>query len=142
MAEIKKTITNSYKETINEGKKLAKSLKKGSIVGLFGELGSGKTTLIKGIVQAFCPSNEVNSPTFTYLNIYSSKIPIYHFDLYRIKNKNHFFAMGFEEYFTNDGLCLIEWAENIKDILPKDVIIIKIKHLSENKRSIEIFKQI
>jgi tRNA threonylcarbamoyladenosine biosynthesis protein TsaE len=143
MVEVKKIITDSYQGTIKVGQAFGKTLKNGSIVAFFGDLGSGKTTFIKGIVKGLDINKKinVNSPTFIYLNIYNVKCPIYHFDLYRIKNKNHFFAMGFEEYFLSDGICLIEWAENIKDILPPNTTIIKMKHLSKNKRSILILKQ-
>lgn len=125
------------------GMEFAKTLKKGSIVAFFGDLAAGKTTFIKGIVKGLDKKKKikVNSPTFIYLNIYNLKSPIYHFDLYRIKNKNHFYAMGFEEYLLSEKICLIEWAENIKEILPSNTIIIKMKHLSENKRSISINKR-
>ncbi|MFA6118326.1 MAG: tRNA (adenosine(37)-N6)-threonylcarbamoyltransferase complex ATPase subunit type 1 TsaE [Parachlamydiales bacterium] len=143
MAKIKKIITNSFIETINIGIELGKKLPKGSVIAFFGSLGAGKTTLTKGIVEGVTSSKniEVISPTFTYLNIYNPKHPIYHFDLYRIKNKNHFYAMGFEEYFSSEGICLIEWAENIKEILPKNTIIIKLKHICENQREISIINQ-
>lgn len=137
MAEIK-FITKSPKETIKVGESISKKLKKGSIIAFFGDLGAGKTTIIKGIVSNFSSKSKdlVNSPTFVYLNIYDLKLPIYHFDLYRIKNKNHFYAMGFEEYFNQDGICLIEWAENIKDILPQNTIFLEMKYLTSLKREI------
>jgi len=140
MAEIKKIITASSEETIKLGRDISQNLKKGSTVAFLGDLGSGKTTLIKGIVKALSEKKDinVNSPTFVYLNIYDVKIPVYHFDLYRIKNKNEFYLHGFEEYFSASGICLIEWSENISDILPKDTIFIKITHESENERMIKI----
>jgi len=140
MAKIKKNISNSFQDTMQFAKNFANSLKKESIIALFGDLGAGKTTFIKGFVEAFDKEKKinVNSPTFIYLNIYNLKVPIFHFDLYRIKNKNHFYAMGFEEYLFADGICLIEWAENIKEILPSETIIVKIKHLKETQREILI----
>lgn len=140
MAKIKKIITTSFEETMQFAANFAKDLPKGTIVAFFGDLGSGKTTFIKGFVKSLAKNKKVNvnSPTFIYLNIYNLDFPIYHFDLYRIKNKNHFYAMGFEEYLSSDGICLIEWAENIKEILPKNSIIIKMKHLKENQREISI----
>ncbi|NGX34443.1 MAG: tRNA threonylcarbamoyladenosine biosynthesis protein TsaE [Candidatus Anoxychlamydiales bacterium] len=140
MAKIKKIVSNSTKETIQFAKDLSKHLKKGSIVAFLGDLGSGKTTFIKGIVKALSETKNINvtSPTFVYLNIYGVKIPIYHFDLYRIKDKDHFYEMGFEEYFSSSGICLIEWSENILDILPKDTIFIKMTHITEQTREIEI----
>jgi len=142
MAKIDKIITNSAKETMQIGINLSKKLKKGSIIAFFGDLGAGKTTLIKGIVNAFSDSEKikinVNSPTFVYLNIYEAKKTIYHFDMYRIKNKEEFYELGFEEYLSSNGICLIEWAENIIDILPKNSLIIKMDNLSEFKREIII----
>ena len=110
------------------------------IIALDSKWGEGKTTFIKGIVKALSETKNINvtSPTFVYLNIYGVKIPIYHFDLYRIKDKDHFYEMGFEEYFSSSGICLIEWSENILDILPKDTIFIKMTHLTEQTREIEI----
>ncbi|NGX32949.1 MAG: tRNA threonylcarbamoyladenosine biosynthesis protein TsaE [Candidatus Anoxychlamydiales bacterium] len=140
MAKIEKIITSSSEETIKVGMDLSKNLLKGSIVAFLGDLGSGKTTLIKGIVKALSEKKDinVNSPTFVYLNIYDVKIPVYHFDLYRIKNKNEFYSHGFEEYFSSNGICLIEWSENILDILPKNTTFIKMTHESEQVREIEI----
>lgn len=140
MAKIIKVITTSFQETQKLAANFAKNLPKGAVVAFFGDLGCGKTTFIKGLVSALAKNKKVNvnSPTFIYLNIYKVKFPIYHFDLYRIKNKNHFYAMGFEEYLSSDGICLIEWAENIKEILPPNAIIIKMKHLKENQREISI----
>ena len=139
MVKIIKFTTKSHLETQKLGSLIAGKLKPGNIIAFSGDLGAGKTTLIKGIVNSLSHKEiPVTSPTFIYLNIYNVSPPIYHFDLYRIKNQNHFFAMGFEEYFLSDGICLIEWSENIKEILPPDVIKIKIKHESENKRLISI----
>jgi tRNA threonylcarbamoyladenosine biosynthesis protein TsaE len=140
MAEI--IISKSLEETSSFGIKFAKTLSIGSIVAFFGDLGVGKTTLIKTIVKSLGPDQKTNepitvtSPTFTYLNIYDTKIRVYHFDLYRIKNINDFYSMGFHEYFSSDGICLIEWAENILEILPKNSIKIQMKHLLENEREI------
>lgn len=140
MAKIKKIITKSFEETMKFAAGFARSLSKGSVVAFFGDLGSGKTTFIKGLVRGLAKDKKiaVNSPTFIYLNIYKLKFPVYHFDLYRIKNKNHFYAMGFEEYLSSEGICLIEWAENIMEILPRNTIEIKMKHLKENQREILI----
>ncbi len=138
MATIKKIITKSAQETIQLGMNLSKTLKKGSIVAFLGDLGSGKTTLIKGIVNAYKKNINVNSPTFVYLNIYNAKNTIYHFDLYRIKDKAQFYLFGFEEYFSLNGICLIEWPDKIIDILPKDTIFIKMTHINEKMRQITI----
>ena len=140
MVKIIDITTKSSLETLQLGSAIADKLKPGNVIAFCGDLGAGKTTLIKGIVNKLSKDKNiyVTSPTFIYLNIYDISPPVYHFDLYRIKNKNHFFAMGFEEYFLSDGICLIEWSENIKEILPPDTIKIKIKHINETGRSISI----
>ena len=126
-------LSTSSQKTKLYGKNLAKNLKKGSIVCFFGDLGAGKTTLIKGLVSELNNTKEINvtSPTFTYLNIYPGKLDVYHFDLYRIKDDKQFLNMGFDEYFEKDGVCLIEWAEKITPIIPSRAVIV---HLLSTKK--------
>lgn len=132
-------VLNSLNETLSLGKMLASSLKPNSIVAFFGELGSGKTTLIKGIAKHLNFSHDdVNSPTFTYLNIYPAKYPIYHFDLYRLKTLDQFINMGFEDYFFQNGICLIEWADLVYSILPPSTIKVRLSSLSTSQRKVEI----
>jgi tRNA threonylcarbamoyl adenosine modification protein YjeE len=125
-------------DTFLYGRRLAKSLKTGSCLALLGDLGSGKTTLVKSIFQALKPSsdNEIQSPTFTYLHIHETTPPIYHFDLYRLKTEKEFLSMGFEEYFHQNGICLIEWANPILSLLPPSSLILEILHKSENTREL------
>jgi len=115
---------------------------KTKIVAFSGDLGAGKTRFIKGMLNYFSnvEENEVISPTFTYMNIYPTEPTIYHFDLYRIPNEDVFISMGFEEYFEKDGICLIEWADNISRILPKNTIRVGITILDETKRKVEIYE--
>lgn len=103
-----------------------------------GDLGAGKTTLIKGIAKGAggILEREVTSPTFSYLHIYSGKVPIYHFDLYRLRNAKEFCALGFQEYLEGDGVCCIEWAERIKDLLPPHTFHICLEHEKEERRKI------
>jgi tRNA threonylcarbamoyladenosine biosynthesis protein TsaE len=133
-------ISNSDSETRNFGRQLGKILPKNSVVCLFGDLGAGKTTLIKGIVSAVTefPEEQVNSPTFTYLNIYPGTIPVYHFDLYRLDNPEDFLHMGFEDFFSSEGICCIEWSERIHELLPKGALRVTLSHLSEDTRKIEM----
>jgi tRNA threonylcarbamoyladenosine biosynthesis protein TsaE len=128
--------TKSPEETIKLGEKIAKYLKKGDIVGFVGELGSGKTTIIKGIVKHFSNS-DVYSPSFVIVNEYQGKIPIFHFDLYRIKDFDELIDIGWEDYIDK-GIILIEWAEKIKKNLPKNIIWVKINIIGKKKRKIEI----
>jgi len=128
--------TKNSRETIKLGEKIAKNLNKGDIVAFTGELGSGKTTMIKGIVKHFSKAN-VSSPSFVIANEYSGKIPVYHFDLYRIKNFDELLNLGWNDYLDK-GIILIEWAEKIKKNLTKNIIWIKINIVEMNKRKIEI----
>ncbi|MFI5333612.1 MAG: tRNA (adenosine(37)-N6)-threonylcarbamoyltransferase complex ATPase subunit type 1 TsaE [Chlamydiales bacterium] len=127
-------ITNSPEETLAYAAKIRKNAKAGAVFSLMGELGSGKTTFVKGLVS--CHEREVSSPTFTYLHIYPGEIPIYHFDLYRLKDVTEFLAMGFDEYLHGDGICCVEWAERIESILPKHTLFFHFSHSGEERRKI------
>ena len=112
-------ISKSEQDTINFAKNYAKNLNAGDIIVLSGELGSGKTKFVQGILENFNLQDEISSPTFTIVNEYNSDtVNIYHFDVYRLEDSDEFFAIGGEEYFSK-GICLIEWGELIEDILPK-----------------------
>lgn len=128
--------SNSEKETMNIAKKLAKQLKNKDIILLTGELGAGKTKFVEGFLSYFNLESEISSPTFNIVNEYSSSsINIYHFDVYRLEDADEFYAIGGEEYFDK-GICLIEWGETLKNILPKNYIEITIKkdYFNQNKR--------
>ena len=112
-------ISKSEQDTIDFAKNYAKNLKPGDIIVLSGELGSGKTKFVQGVLENFNLQDEISSPTFTIVNEYNSnEVNIYHFDVYRLEDSDEFFAIGGEEYFSK-GICLIEWGELIEDILPK-----------------------
>lgn len=122
-------ISKCEQDTIEFASKLAKTLQKKDIVILCGELGSGKTKFVQGILKHFGLENEVSSPTFTIVNEYSNDdVNIYHFDVYRLENSDEFYAIGGEDYFEK-GICIIEWGELIEDILPKKHIKITFKKL-------------
>lgn len=128
-----KYISKSEEETINFAKKIASQLKKGDVVVLSGELGSGKTKFTEGILTYFGLENEISSPTFTIVNEYTAKdINIYHFDVYRLSDIEEFYAIGGEEYF-NKGICIIEWGEIIEEALPKDYIKINFEKDSDDE---------
>ena len=136
LKKINSWICSSADETLEVGRLIAQSLPKPIAVCFFGDLGAGKTTLIKGIASELTGIDpyEVNSPTFTYLNIYEGSETLYHFDLYRLTGTKDFLARGFDEYF--EEICCIEWAEKIEAILPKKRALIKIKYLGETERKI------
>lgn len=135
-------VTHSEEETIALGQSLGKVAKENDIYCFFGDLGAGKTTLIKGIIEATALFNrcDVFSPTFLYLNPYISQrgLSVYHFDLYRLKSVEEFLALGFEEYFFASGLTCIEWSEKIASILPEEKKIIEIKMSGPTERTIVI----
>ena len=133
-----KIITSSQKQTKGLGNKLAKKLRRGSLVALCGSLGSGKTTMIKGICQGLGVKELVRSPCFVIMTQYKGKLPIYHFDLYRLKNPDELHTIGYEEYFYGDGICLVEWAEKAEYYLPERRIDVFLKIISEAKREIKI----
>ena len=125
-------ISKSEQDTINFAKDFAKDLKKGDIIVLTGELGSGKTKFTQGVLTYFGLENEISSPTFTIVNEYiKDNINIYHFDVYRLEDIDEFYAMGGEEYFEK-GICIIEWGEQIEEILPKGYTKIIFKKSEEN----------
>lgn len=96
-----------------------------------GDLGSGKTKFTEGILSYFNIENEISSPTFTIVNEYNSKIPIYHFDVYRLSDADEFFAIGGDEYLQN-GICIIEWGELLESILPKNYLKISFSRDNTN----------
>ena len=96
------------------------------MVALIGELGAGKTTLTKGIARGLEVPDLVHSPTFTLIHEHRGRLPIYHFDLYRLDTPAQLDDLGYEEYFYGDGVCVIEWAEKIEGLLPDDRLEIRI----------------
>ncbi len=127
-----KFISKSEQDTINFAENFANQLHKKDIIVLSGDLGSGKTKFVQGILKHFGLENEISSPTFTIVNEYNtSTCPIYHFDVYRLADIDEFYAMGGEEYFEN-GICLIEWGEIIKDALPSNYIKITFSKKDDN----------
>lgn len=134
-----KVILNNLEETEEFGIKLGKILKKGDIVCLIGDLGAGKTTLTKSIGLGLGVKEYITSPTFTLINQYKGRVPVYHFDVYRLENPDELYDLGFDEYFYGNGVCIIEWADKIEKLLPKDRIVLDIKRgKNVNERVISI----
>lgn len=137
-------ITHSPEETLDLGYRLGEWVKTSAIFCFFGDLAAGKTTLIKGIVAGVTgiplaeARQQVNSPTYVLLNIYEGRRPLYHFDLYRLKNSEEFLGMGFDEYLNGEGVCCIEWSERIVDLLPSQVIRVTMQQVSATTRNIQI----
>ncbi|MEE1040267.1 MAG: tRNA (adenosine(37)-N6)-threonylcarbamoyltransferase complex ATPase subunit type 1 TsaE [Lachnospiraceae bacterium] len=120
--------TYSPEETLEIGKSLGENAAPGEVYALIGDLGAGKTVFTKGFAQGLGIEEPVNSPTFTILQIYEEgRIPLYHFDVYRIEEPEEMEEVGFDEYIDGDGVCLIEWAGRIGDLLPPEVIVVRIE---------------
>lgn len=132
-------LSTSTEQTLRLGEKLARHLRKGDILCLQGELGSGKTTLIKGIAKGLkiAPA-KVNSPTFVLMNAHEGKLPFYHFDLYRLEEIHEISSIGYEEFLYGNGIAVIEWAERLGALTPKEYLRVELKHQGENERLIQL----
>ena len=120
--------TNSERETFELGKKIGEQAKKGQIYTLDGDLGVGKTIFTKGVAAGLGISEPVNSPTFTIVQVYDGgRLPFYHFDVYRIGDPEEMEEIGYDDYFFGDGICIIEWANLIEELLPDYAIRVKIE---------------
>lgn len=126
----------SSEETIAFGIRIAKTIEPGTILALFGELGAGKTTFVQGLAQGLGIMEPIQSPTFVTLNQYVGLIPLYHFDLYRLKTASDFLALGFEEYFHKNGICAIEWPERIASLLPEKTLSISFTYTERGRLAI------
>ena len=119
--------TNSEKETFELGKNLGEQAKAGQILCLNGDLGVGKTVFTQGFAKGLGIEENVNSPTFTIIQVYEEgRIPLYHFDVYRIGDPEEMYEIGYEEYFFGEGVCLIEWSKLIDELIPEEAINIEI----------------
>ncbi|MDD2752340.1 MAG: tRNA (adenosine(37)-N6)-threonylcarbamoyltransferase complex ATPase subunit type 1 TsaE [Candidatus Omnitrophica bacterium] len=130
-------ISDSVEESLKLGKAIARKLKPGDIICLFGNLGSGKTVFTKGLAHGLgLKERDIISPSFVLLRQYpQAKIPLYHFDLYRLKGANDILALGFDEYLYSEGATVIEWAERLKGFLPAEYLKIEILIKGEKKRA-------
>lgn len=136
---MKQIISYSEAQTKEIGKKIAEQLTKGDVICLIGDLGAGKTLLSKAIAYGLGVKEPVTSPTFTIVHEYKGYLPLYHFDVYRINDIDEMFEIGFEEYVYGRGVCIIEWADKIREILPKESIWIDLSRgQKDNERIINI----
>lgn len=132
--------TRRVSETVRVGRRIGGFLQPGDVVALAGELGSGKTHLIKGLAAGvgIKKSVYISSPSFTLINEYPGNIPFYHLDLYRLKTEEEADDLGMEEYFQGKGVTAVEWADKIPSLLPNDLLWIYLRYVGERIRSIEI----
>jgi tRNA threonylcarbamoyladenosine biosynthesis protein TsaE len=130
-------ISNSPGETEQFGRNFARKIDKGTVIGLKGELGTGKTQFVKGLAAGLGSVAEVTSPTFTLIHEYSgARLPIYHFDFFRINHRQSAEQLGLDDYFFGEGVSVIEWADKFADLIPEHAIWIVFEAASEHQRRI------
>ena len=132
-------ISNSPDETEAIGRRLAEHIGVGSVLALKGDLGSGKTSFVKGLVAGLGSSTGVTSPTFTILHEYrGGRLPVYHFDFFRVEDRQSVEGLGVDDYFFGDGLSVIEWADRFPEFIPEQARWILFEIKSENQRAISV----
>lgn len=131
-------ITNSPTETEAVGEALGKVLQPGDVVAYRGDLGAGKTAFTRGLARGMGAAEAVTSPTYTIVNEYiSGRIPLFHFDMYRLKSSDDLFDIGWDDYLERGGVCAVEWSENVADAI-EDAIWVTIEKTGEDSRRITI----
>ena len=133
---VMKTITTGEGETVKKGKELGSALKAGDIVALYGDLGAGKTAFTRGIAAGLGIKAHVSSPTFTIVNEYPGKIPLFHFDLYRLADEAELFDIGWHDYLERGGVCVIEWSEKAATAMPPEAVTVNIEIIDGDTRGI------
>ena len=129
--------TNSAAETRELGKRLAVQLKAGDVILLEGDLGAGKSELARGVAKGLGVQETVTSPSFTILNVYESgRVPLYHFDWYRLESEEELYELGMDEYLGGDGIALVEWPERCPEAIPEDHLLIRLQAEGETIRRI------
>lgn len=133
-------VSKSEQETRDLAHQIAEKLDPGDVILFSGEMGAGKTAFTKGLAEFFGTDEEVSSPTFALVHEYPGKVPIFHFDLYRISGFDDLYAVGFFDYLDRGGIIVVEWSENVPDLESEleNVVRISIKKLSENERGFTI----
>jgi tRNA threonylcarbamoyladenosine biosynthesis protein TsaE len=129
--------THSAEETRQLGEWLAGRLKAGDTLLLRGELGSGKSEFTRGLAKGLGVTETVTSPSFTILNVYESgRLPLYHFDWYRLEDSGELYELGMDEYLGGDGIAAVEWPEQCEDAVPEDALEIRFRYVDENTRDL------
>ena len=133
-------VTNSERETEELGARLAGRLEQGAVIAFTGDLGAGKTAFTRGLARGLGISDRVTSPTFTIVNEYEGgRLPLFHFDMYRLGSADELFHIGWEDYLARGGVCAVEWSENIADALEEGTISVKIcRGDSDSRRVIAV----
>lgn len=132
-------VTHNAEETVAWGRKLGGLVRNGDFIALNGDLGTGKTCFVRGVAAGLSvdAATPVTSPTFTLLHVYSGRLPLYHFDLYRLAGDDAVTELGFDEYFYGNGVCLVEWADRLTGEFPTESLTITISHLGGDARRLD-----
>ena len=131
-------LTHGPEETEALGEKLAGLLCPGDVIAYYGDLGAGKTAFTRGLARGLCIQEPVTSPTYTIVNEYlRGKMPLFHFDMYRLESADDLFDIGWEDYLERGGICAVEWSENVEEAL-KGAIRVHIRRIGDNDRQITI----
>ena len=133
-----KLITHSEKETEAAGAGLAETLAPGSVVAMYGDLGAGKTAFVRGMSRGLGIDFPVSSPTFTVVNEYPGRTPLFHFDMYRLGSADELFDIGWEDYLERGGVCAVEWSENVEEAFEPGTVKVTITKLGEDQREIAV----
>ncbi|MDY4395695.1 MAG: tRNA (adenosine(37)-N6)-threonylcarbamoyltransferase complex ATPase subunit type 1 TsaE [Oscillospiraceae bacterium] len=133
-------VSHSTQETEQFGEEVAKSLRGGDVLAFTGSLGMGKTAFTRGLARGLGCRGRVTSPTFTIVNEYDGKTPLFHFDMYRLGSSDELFDIGWDDYLARGGVCAVEWSERVSDALPDDTIYVDIARgkEDENTRTITV----
>jgi tRNA threonylcarbamoyladenosine biosynthesis protein TsaE len=136
---MQKFVTKSPAETEALGEKLAERLKPGAVVALYGGMGAGKTALTRGIARGLGIAEGVSSPTFALVHEYEGRLPVYHFDMYRVESWDDLYSTGFFDYLDAGGIMIVEWSENIENAIPDGAIRVTLRPgKSETERMISL----
>ena len=132
-----KFVTNSQEETENLGARLAAGLMSGAVIAFTGDLGAGKTAFTRGLARGLGIPDRVTSPTFTIVNEYEGgRLPLFHFDMYRLGSSDELFDIGWEDYLARGGVCAVEWSENISDALEEDAVLVDIRQGTSDRQRV------
>ena len=137
----KLVFTSREEETEACGEALAASLHPGDVVALYGDLGAGKTAFVRGLARGLGITESVSSPTFTIVNEYPGKIPLFHFDMYRLRDEQELFDIGWEDYLDRGGICALEWSERVERAIGPEAIRVTLRRLDDTRREITVSRE-
>ena len=133
-----KIVTKSETETQQAGTELVKTLAPGSVVAMYGDLGAGKTAFVRGMTRGLGINFPVSSPTFNVVNEYPGKVPMFHFDMYRLGSADELFDIGWDDYLERGGICAVEWSENVEEAFEPGTVKVTITKLGDSEREITV----